>query len=73
MSRQTYRVDYVTDDDDQTVHVIDAGDNRGLALKRARDLSKVHGTAYAIATLDGVNIGQRVYHNGTFSNQDDGF
>ena len=42
-------------------------------MTAARYQSAKHGTAYAIATRDGQDTGQRVYHNGYFSHADDQF
>ncbi len=68
---KTYRVDHAVEGSDKP-KVYD-GLSRDGAMKKARALSRVHGSAYAISTLKGVDQGQRVYHNGGYSHQDDQF
>jgi hypothetical protein len=42
-------------------------------MDEARHLSRKHGTAYAIATRDGKDSGQRVYIQGSYSHTDGQF
>lgn len=47
---------------------------RQRAMAKARSLSATRDcSVYAIATVDGVDTGQRVYYAGSFSHQDDAF
>lgn len=65
----SYRIDY--QDGDQIVPVFDL--TRTDAMSLARKMSKKHGSAYAIASQNGQDIGQKVYHDGRFSHADDSF
>lgn len=67
---QTYRVDF---EDHAGQTIVQAGLSRAEAMKLARRLSGKFGSAYAIATSDGKDTGQRVYANGAYSHQDDVF
>lgn len=70
----TYRVDFAHKDDPGGDPTVIPNLSRTAALSKARSLSRTHGTAYAIARDDaGQDTGQRVYHDGAFSHQDDLF
>jgi len=70
----TYRVDYTRDDRPDTL-VVTYTTSRAQALNKAAKISARPGVgaAYAIATVDGQDTGQRVYSHGSFSYQDDQF
>jgi hypothetical protein len=68
---RTYRVDYTAEGADRETVIVELG--RMEAQQLAARLSRQHGSAYAIATLDGKDTGQRVYYGGAFSHQDDVF
>jgi hypothetical protein len=70
----TYRVDYATADQPDTP-VVTYTASRANALNKAAKISARPGvgTAYAIATVDGQDTGQRVYSHGAFDRQDDQF
>ena len=67
----TYRIDYQPVSSPIKVEFF--GTDRARAMRAARRASKAHGTAYAIATTDDQDTGQRVYADGYFSRQDDAF
>lgn len=66
-----YRIDY--EHADTGVTNVEHATDRQDAMARAYRLSKRHGTAYAIAHDGDKDTGQRVYHSGAFSHQDDQF
>lgn len=70
----TYRVDYVHDDQPNS-SIVTYTASRAHALTKAAKISARPsvGIAYVIATVDGQDVGQRVYANGFFSHQDDQF
>jgi len=76
----SYRLDYRPDaaDLNDRPTVVDMGSGpaaRRRVMDKARSLSgtRAVSTAYAIATLDGRDTGQRVYCDGRFSYQDGEF
>jgi hypothetical protein len=71
MTDQTYRVDYMAEG--ETRETVVYGLSRTSSQQLAARLSRQHGSAYAIATVNGKDTGQRVYYGGIFSHQDDVF
>lgn len=69
----TYRVDFFPSDGRAGYPTVLYDLTRQAAMTTARKLSAKHGAAYAIASRYGVDVGQRVYHDGHYSHQDDVF
>lgn len=67
----TYRIDYIADSDTGAVTTIGYGSNRRGAFLAAATKSRKYGAAYAIASDDTGDTGQRVYYDGAYSHQDD--
>ena len=71
----TYRVDYISKHDDRLnpAPIVIYDLTRTAAMSKARQLSRTHGSAYAVATDLSDDTGQRVYSDGLFSHQDGAF
>lgn len=70
MTSQSYRYDY---EKDGQIIAVQVPEGRAECMRQACRASGRHGSAYAIRTQDGADTGQRVYHGGHFSHDDDDF
>ena len=70
---KSYRVDWASDKDGRPCVIFDL--TREDAIRQAKALSRNNQeqSVYAIASVDGQDVGQRAYHDGRFSHQDDEF
>lgn len=74
MTATTYRVDFTHDDTPDKIQVyVDLDRPTAMAMARVHSKKPGVGMAYAIATRDGRDTGQRVYANGRYSHTDDQF